>query len=130
MKVSSAAVISNHLRDLPDPREAGWSEIERVSDGSSYVRRWRGQRWVMIRSVARELDGQLWCHVSASRPDRCPTWEEVAEVKRDAIGPSLAALQVMPRESDHVNIHPNCLHLFAPLEDWPLPDFTRGTRSI
>lgn len=129
MRVSDA-VISNHLRDLPDPRAAGWREVERRPDGSKYLRRWRGQHWVMIRSVWRELDGQLWCHVSASRPDRCPTWEEMAEIKRDAIGPDLGAVQVMPRETDHVNLHPTCLHLWAPLEHWPLPDFTHGSGSI
>ena len=26
------------------------------------------------------------------------------------------AVQVLPREADYVNIHPNCLHLWAPAE--------------
>ncbi len=37
MRVSDAAVISNHLRSLPDPRAAGWREVERLSDGSKYL---------------------------------------------------------------------------------------------
>lgn len=92
--------------------------------GTAYKRRFRGQNWFFIRSTGLEADGKIWAHLSVSRPDRCPTHEEMIEIKRDFLG-DLPAVSVWVPTRDHVNVHPNCLHLWACLEGNPLPDFRK-----
>jgi hypothetical protein len=97
-----------------------------------------GQAWVhdrpalsLIWSVAREQDGRLWLHLSVASPDRLPTWTELVAAKEWIAGTHRYAYQVVPPRSRYVNQHPNCLHLFVPVEgDPPLPDFTNGGASL
>lgn len=68
-------------------------------------------------------DGAGWQHVSVSRPDRCPTWAEMCEVKDLFFGPDEWVMQFHPAASDYVNTHPFCLHLWRPVgRDFPLPE--------
>lgn len=96
-----------------------------------------GERWVsrggmsVIWSVATELDGRCWLHVSVARPNRLPSYDDMKRVKHLFVGPGRVAYSVWPPERDHISIHDRCLHLWCPLEgDWPLPDFARGGPSI
>lgn len=67
-------------------------------------------------------DGLGWEHVSVSTPTRCPTWDEMCEVKRMFWAPHEAVMQLHPRASEYVENHPHCLHLWRPTEvDIPLP---------
>lgn len=84
----------------------------------------------VIESVAKEQDHRRWLHVSLAHPRRLPTWEEVKMVKSIWIGDDKDAFQVLPRQSKYVNIHPFCLHLYHCLDAIPLPDFTRGGKTI
>jgi hypothetical protein len=58
--------------------------------------------------------GEGWDHVSVSRTDRCPTWEEMAWVKDRFFEPEEAAMQLHPPQSQYVNRHPFCLHIWRP----------------
>jgi len=60
-------------------------------------------------------DGEGWCHVSVSRSDRCPTWDEMCEVKDLFFGPDEWVVQFHPAASDYVNHHPYCLHMWQPI---------------
>lgn len=116
-------------RDLPEPPRE-WRCVGHFGPAAlRYSRRWRGQNWKVIVDVRRQLDGRRWAHVSVSRPDRCPTWDEMAEIKRDFLG-DLGAIQVAPPQADHVDLHKTCLHWWAPLDAWPLPSFSWGGDSI
>lgn len=67
-------------------------------------------------------DGMGWEHVSVSRKDRCPTWEEMCQVKALFWGPEDCVLQFHPPESQYVNLHPHCLHLWRETgRDMPTP---------
>lgn len=55
-----------------------------------------------------------WDHVSVSRRDRCPTWEEMERVKRAFFRDDETAMQLHVPPRDHINIHPYCLHLWRP----------------
>lgn len=55
-------------------------------------------------------DGDGWDHVSVSLPTRCPSWEEMAFVKRLFFGEDEPAIQIYPPQSQYVNRHPYCLH--------------------
>ena len=67
----------------------------------------------VLASHSKTKDGVAWDHVSVSRPDRLPTWQELTKVKNDFLGEDVEAYQVIARKVDHVNAHPFCLHLWA-----------------
>lgn len=56
--------------------------------------------------------GGEWDHVSVSFPNRCPTWEEMCEIKRMFFRPEEVVVQYHPAERQYVNAHPYCLHLW------------------
>lgn len=59
--------------------------------------------------------GLGWDHVSVSRAERCPTWEEMDAVKREFFHDHETAMQLHVQPSHHINVHPYCLHLWRPL---------------
>jgi hypothetical protein len=59
--------------------------------------------------------GGGWEHVSVSHPDRCPTWEEMDEIKRRFWAPQDTVMQLHVPVSDHKSLHDYCLHLWRPL---------------
>ena len=67
-------------------------------------------------------DGGGWEHVSVSLEDRCPTWEEMCHVKGLFWDAEDCVMQLHPPQSQWVNNHPHCLHLWRPLAaSIPLP---------
>lgn len=62
-------------------------------------------------------DGSGWDHVSVSLATRTPTWEEMCWVKRLWFLPEEVVMQLHPAESEYVNYHPFCLHLWRPQSD-------------
>ncbi len=105
----------------------GWIEEEGI-DGSRYLHR-KSQTSVIISGCV-ELDGKRWIHFSVARKDHLPHWEELVDIKEMFLGRETKAIQVIPPRSQYVNIHPNCLHLWYCVDGDPLPDFTRGGKSL
>lgn len=67
-------------------------------------------------------DGAGWEHVSVSLPTRCPTWAEMAYIKSVFWDASDCVVQFHPPESEYVNNHAFCLHLWRSTEHaFPLP---------
>lgn len=64
-----------------------------------------------------------WDHVSVSREDRCPTWEEMDYLARLFFRPNEVAMQLHVPATEHVNYHPYCLHIWRPtgLKKIPAP---------
>lgn len=69
-----------------------------------------------------EAGPDCWLHVSVSREDRTPSYEDLHLVKRLFIGDHRDCVQYFPPRSEHVNVHPFCLHLWHCL--------TRPTMSV
>jgi hypothetical protein len=69
--------------------------------------------------IVASSDGQ-WDHVSVSRGNRCPNWPEMEHVKRLFFEPHEEAMQLHVPVSEHINAHPNCLHLWRP-QKLPIP---------
>jgi hypothetical protein len=65
--------------------------------------------------------GEGWDHVSVSLEDRCPTWEEMEFIKKLFFRDDETAMQLHVPETDHVNVHPNCLHLWRPNDGREIP---------
>ena len=57
-------------------------------------------------------NGGGWDHVSVSWPNRCPTWEEMCMAKRTFFYPEEVCVEYHPPQSEYVNVHPYCLHLW------------------
>jgi len=59
-----------------------------------------------------------WQHISISTGlKRCPTWEEMCQIKDLFFDEEQVVVQFHPRKSEYVNNAKNCLHLWA-LNDW------------
>lgn len=54
----------------------------------------------------------LWDHVSVSRRNRTPNWQEMEHVKRLFFAADEIAVQFHVAEADHISIHPHTLHLW------------------
>lgn len=66
--------------------------------------------------------GMGWDHVSLSLENRCPTWEEMEFIKRLFFLPTEWAMQLHAPPSQHISIHPYCLHLWRPQKQkLPIP---------
>ncbi len=111
-------------RDLP----GHWVSVDESIDGGAWQHRVAPLQ--VIATIELAPDRSRWLHVSVIHRERIPTYGELAKVKREFIGDGRGAIMVFPPQSEHVNIHPNCLHLYRPLSEWPLPDFTHGLESI
>lgn len=72
-------------------------------------------------------EGVPYIHASLVKAEGLPTYEEMCALKDAVFGPNRYACQIHPPESEHVNIHSRCLHLWGPLRpaQWPLPKFGR-----
>ena len=67
-------------------------------------------------------DGGGWEHVSASRKDRCLTWEEMCIIKSIFWEDSDCVIQYHPPKDQYVNNHEYCLHLWRPIDQiLPMP---------
>lgn len=58
--------------------------------------------------------GEGWDHVSVSLPHRCPTWGEMEHIKRLFFRDDETAMQLHVPPTDHISVHPYCLHLWRP----------------
>ena len=80
---------------------------------------------------------ELWAHLSlcARKPARIPLWEELRRAKEIFLG-DWKAVCILPPAAEYVNepTGKHVLHLYAPLERDPFPDFRgvdeRGVLSI
>jgi hypothetical protein len=75
---------------------------------NGYFRAYINKRSLLI--IASDQMG--WEHVSASLPDRCPTWDEMSRIKDLFWSPEDLVIQFHPPKTDYVNNHPFVLHLW------------------
>jgi hypothetical protein len=78
---------------------------------------------ILFSSPGDEPDQPPWEHVSVSIAKKIPTWVEMCWVKALFWDDEDAVMQLHPPKSTYVNNHPNCLHLWRPVDvPIPLPD--------
>lgn len=51
-------------------------------------------------------------HMSISHPKRYPTWDEILRTRYKFFPETVELVMYLPKQSDYVNVHPNCFHLF------------------
>ena len=67
---------------------------------------------VKMKVLASSWEG--WDHVSVSRKNRCPNWTEMEFVKRTFFNPDEVCMQLHVAVSEHISLHPYCLHIWRP----------------
>lgn len=66
--------------------------------------------------------GAGWEHVSVSRKNRTPNWPEMTYIRDLFFKDSETVVEYHVPKSEHVNDHPNCLHLWRPInQEIPRP---------
>lgn len=99
--------------------------IPGIPDGAFVIpvtRNRRGRPICHAQAIASVYAG--WEHVSVTLPGlcRCPTWDEMEEVRGFFWGPADVVIQLHVPASVKVNHHPYCLHLWRQAGvDHPLP---------
>jgi hypothetical protein len=84
----------------------------------------RAAKGRVLRVIACDGAETGWDHVSVSLEDKrkCPSWEEMCVVKRLFWNDSETVVQFHPPESDYINQHPGCLHLWRCVRvPFPMP---------
>ena len=66
-----------------------------------------------------------WEHVSVCPVGRCPTWDEMCEVKDIFWGEEEVCIQIHPKKSQYVNIMDHCLHIWRHKDGMKLPEIGR-----
>jgi|HubBroStandDraft_6_1064221.scaffolds.fasta_scaffold00062_96 hypothetical protein len=107
----------------------GWVLRQQNLDGLGM---WDHRRWGLriLHSVARELDGHAWAHVSVSaREGTMPTWLETRNAGW-VMYPDRAGVIVVAPVSSHVGLA-EVAHVWYKLTGAPaVPDFSNGIGSI
>lgn len=86
------------------------------NNGAFFVR----TNQIVLKVIA--SDGNGWEHVSVSLSDRCPTWKEMNIIKDLFWEPEDCVIQYHPPQSEYINCHPYCLHLWRPIDKTiPIP---------
>lgn len=104
--------------------------IEVRGDGFFATGKIHGKQYTVISSVSKENDGNIWHHLSVASRSRLPSYDVLKFVKATFMRPDKDAIEVHAKKTNHINIHPNCRHLWSCLTADVLPDFTHGTGSI
>ena len=86
----------------------------------------------VIASSGKIPASQGWDHVSASLPNRCPTWDEMCMIKDLFFYEHEVCMQLHPAKSDNVSNHKFCLHIWRNIyHDIPLPPSSMvGVKSM
>ena len=102
----------NDFRDTSASVLEYYGNVGDSNSGAFWVPSFKdGKRMRVIASA-----GAGWEHVSVSRRDRVPNWYEMEYIKRLFFKPDEVAMQLHVPSQDHISIHPNCLHLWRPMD--------------
>ncbi len=88
----------------------GWSQLLIANNHQSYYKHRSGI--LVVASIDTLTDGSVWMHISSSKNQRNPSWEDMYGIKRVFFGDEVEAIQVFPKKADLVDIA-NCLHLWS-----------------
>lgn len=85
----------------------------------SFGDEWNGTFLVPFPRTSTELrciasNGGGWDHVSVSLKHRVPNWYEMEHVRKTFFLPGEIVMQLHLPDDAHINVHPNCLHLWRP----------------
>lgn len=103
---------------------AGWRCAEERNDGCLYARSHGALRGVIVIVSVSEEEGQVWLHVSASKANAMPSYNDLCAIKDLFVGAERKAIEIHAPRSKHVNINPHVRHLWCRLDGDALPEFS------
>ena len=101
-------------------------DVYRVTDARSphHWGGWAGDETCGAFRIPSPIDGATmlaiasnaedWDHVSVSRANRCPNWQEMERIASLFFKDTETAMQLHVPAADHLNLHPFCLHWWRP----------------
>lgn len=128
--------IKEHLREAVGFRRARNEIMESLGATEETCATFVGPQGIYVIITGNiEQDGKRWIHISVSKKNKkgkccIPSYSDLCHIKREFLGAEAIAYHVFAPSEEHVNIHPGCLHLWAPLDHRPTPDFTWGMGTI
>lgn len=87
-------------------------KVADMPQGLGFVIPYNNRKLTVIASMDTDNKGIKWEHVSVSCKTRLPTWDELKFVKMLFWDAEDEVLQFFPPQSEYVNVHHNCLHLW------------------
>jgi hypothetical protein len=99
-------------RDLPPGLKAAL-----LGEGSISCEAYQSDTGLSIMYSVDKTQHGVLKHLSISRRDRYPGWDEMLEVKNHFFG-DIDAMMVMPKKRDYVNISKNCFHIWETPTSW------------
>jgi hypothetical protein len=84
---------------------ANWKPIESPIIGA------KAYQWGYVRVLVERRDNNYGWHLSISRPDHYPSWDEIKTARYDLLPPNITMALIFPPPDEYVNVHPNCFHL-------------------
>ena len=104
MMASAAQDGNNGCFVIPHPKIKHASLFCIVSDGVSFEK----TGWEHVSVSIRSSKGDM---------NRCPIWDEMCLVKDVFWDVSDMCIQYHPAEEDYISNHPNCLHIWRPVNE-------------
>ena len=92
-------------------------ECVQFMTGRLYRIPFNGIKLTVIATLDTDDNGITWEHVSVSLKNRLPTWQELKFIKMlwFLIRAEQVRKQFFPPQSEYINVHKNCLHLWRPI---------------
>ena len=84
-----------------------------------------GSLYVIIGLEGKDED-RRW-HLSISRQDRYPSWDEIADARYDLLPNALSMAMFLPPREKYINVMNYCFHLWEVRDPW-LPHDGMGRR--
>lgn len=111
------------------PTELGyrWDVFSRSKAGMTAICK---NGLVVMMSGCTEMDDKRWLHLSVSREDRIPNWDEIVYVKETFLGKDTEGIVKLAPRSQWVNLMPYCMHIWHCVDGEVTPDFAHGTGTI
>lgn len=109
----------------PRPSHPALRDVQLIPGG--YTARFKH---LFFRVTSWKFEANPWVHLSVSRRDKqTPTYADLVALKHYCIGTETIAYQILPPASAHIDFSKqigfDVLHLWAPIDHTPLPDFGR-----
>jgi hypothetical protein len=76
----------------------------------------KGGNRVLVAQEDRFGNGSKLWHLSISRTDRYPGWDEIKDARYTLLPLGFTFALLLPPPNEYVNVHPNCFHL------WQIPE--------
>lgn len=92
-----------------------------ADNADDYIRAWE-YKGIRVVVSAVKYNNWEWLHVTFSRQNRIPSYDEVQLVRNTFIGEDKKSIMVFPSKEHYVNNAKYCLHLWYS-KDNPIPDF-------